>query len=250
MSWAGLLAAGCGMAIAQLVKAIAGFGSALVAMPVLLLLLDPAEAILVMVATDLFSGTWLVWDVWNRIRWPLVLAVLAGVAPGQWVGTELLHYVDPVWVARVLGVVVFAMGTLFAIKPVTPGVGERLDLPEDPKPLLALAAVSGLTSGVMSGLVGVAGPPLVAYCKRFFEEQFYRAQLIAVLHLSGMVLTAMLLAKGADRDAIRIVPWLLVPLVLGNRLGAWLAPRMSRERFGRFTGVVLAGAGLALIVGR
>ena len=57
-----------------------------------------------------------------------------------------------------------------------------------------------------------------------------------------------LLLKGtADPLALYVVPWMLVPMALGNRLGARLAPRVSRVAFGRATGIVLVLAGLTLL---
>lgn len=242
----GLAIAAVGVALSQLVKAITGFGSALVLMPALLMVLEPAEALLILVATDIVSGAWLMRDVWSRIHWGLVLALFAGIVPGQMIGTELLDVLDVAWVKRILGVVVLVMGVQFAIWPTAKGSGELEGLPEAPARLLALGTLSGLAGGVMAGLVGAAGPPVIAYCKRFFDGQFYRAQLITLFQISAVTLGFQLWLRGADPGVLQNMLWLVVPLIVGNRTGAFLAPRVSREVFGRATGVVLAAAGVAL----
>ncbi|MEZ4319508.1 MAG: sulfite exporter TauE/SafE family protein [Myxococcota bacterium] len=243
----GLAVAAAAMAIAQLVKGVTGFGSALVAMPVLLLLLDPADAILVMAVTDVFAGAWLIWDVWPRIRWVLVLSMFVGTVPGQWVGTGLLDVLDEVWVRRALGALVASMGASFALRPVVHGRGELTDLPAEPGRLLVGAAIAGIAAGAMGGLVGASGPPMIAFCKRHFEDQFFRAQLVVFFQLSSLALALLLLSRGARLETLGIVPWMLIPVFVGNRSGAFLAPRVSRVVFGRVTGLVLVASGLALL---
>lgn len=52
--------------IAQAVKGVAGFGSALIAMPVLAVVFGPAEGILVMLVSDQITSLWLLKSVWSR----------------------------------------------------------------------------------------------------------------------------------------------------------------------------------------
>lgn len=243
----GLFAAALAIGLGQLVKAVTGFGSGLVAMPVLLVVFGPAEAILLLGVCDLIAGGVLVADVRSRISLPLVGALLAGVFPGQWAGTELLVLLDPVWVARALGVVVAALGATIAWRPVVEGRGELTGLPADARALLGTSVGIGLLSGVLGGLVGAGGPPLVMFVRRHFEPQFLRAQLLTTFFCSSLVLVPMLVARGTDVGVLWALPWMLGPLVLGNRLGRWLAGVVPREAFGRLTGFVLVGAGLALL---
>lgn len=243
----GVLAAALALGLGQLVKAVTGFGSALVAMPVLLSVYDPAGALLLMVVSDLLSGPFLVRDVWPRVRWSLVAAMLAGVLPGQWLGTELLVVLDPTWIARLLGVVVAGMGMSFVLWPVVPGRGELADLPARAGGLLALGALAGFAGGLLGGVVGAGGPPLVAYARHYFQPAFQRAQLVVTFYASSVVLTAMLIGRGAELGSLAALPWAILPLMLGNRIGTRLAAVVSREAFGRATGLVLVLAGVGLL---
>jgi uncharacterized membrane protein YfcA len=245
---AALLLAGVAMALAQVVKAVTGFGSRLVAMPVLLMVLPPAEAILVMVVTDLCSGAWLVWGARHDIDWRLVAFLVLCSLPGQWLGAQMLHVLDTEVVKRILGVIVLAMGVRFALVPIVVGRGEWTALPAGRRDVWVWAAVASLVSGWMAGLVGPGGPPIVAFFRRYFEPRFMRAQLFAFFAICAVTLAVVLLASGASPRALGVVPWLLLPLVLGIRVGVWLCHRVSRVQFGRVTGIVLAGAGAALIV--
>ncbi|MBW2258297.1 MAG: TSUP family transporter, partial [Deltaproteobacteria bacterium] len=76
--------------VAQVVKGITGFGSALVTVPVLALLWGPREAVFVATAVDLFSGVFLAIPVRRLLRPWLIAAVFLPMVAGQWVGTDLL----------------------------------------------------------------------------------------------------------------------------------------------------------------
>lgn len=242
-----VVAAAVALGLGQLVKAVTGFGSALVAMPVLLLVYSPADALLVMVASELVAGGFLVRDAWPRVSGPLVAAMLCGVLPGQWLGTELLVGLDPRAVAKVAGAIVAGMGASLIARPVIPGRGELTTLPPNAQGLLAGGAVAGFLGGLMGGIVGASGPPLIAWTRRHFEPGFQRAQLLATFYGGSLALAGMLLGRGADLSVLTGLPVALPLLLLGNRVGTRLAAQVSREAFGRATGAVLLLAGAALL---
>lgn len=233
--------------VAQAIKGITGFGAGLVMMPLLMTLLPPAEAILLQASVDLIAGGWLAKDAYRLISPALVLTIVLSNSVGQVLGTGLLFAIDPQLTARLLGFVVLVMGLRFTVKPVSAGIGELEALPPERR-YLGYASVAGVAGGVMAGTVGAGGPPLVAYMRYYFADGFGRAQLIVVLFLGSVVVTGLLLARGADPSVLRATPLLLIPGLLGSRLGAWFAPRASRELFGRATGLVLLLSALALLL--
>ena len=235
--------------LGQLVKGVTGFGSALVAMPMLVALFGPRDALAVMVGVDTLTSLVLLPGIWKLIRWRLVLAVSAPLIAGQFVGTSLLFYVPERPVALLLGALVIALGGSIAWRPSPRGWGELDDLPPGSGPWLWLGSVAGFTGGCLQGLVGASGPPLVAWARRFFSDRFGRAHLIAVFAVGAVLLWAQLTWRtgGLGASGLRIAA--CIPTMLGGSLlGQWLAPRLSRELFGRLVGVLLVGAGLALLI--
>lgn len=235
--------------LGQLVKGVTGFGSALVAMPMLVALFGPRDALAVMVGVDTLTSLVLLPGIWKLIRWRLVLAVSAPLIAGQFVGTSLLFYVPERPVALLLGALVIALGGSIAWRPSPRGWGELDDLPPGSGPWLWLGSVAGFTGGCLQGLVGASGPPLVAWARRFYSDRFGRAHLIAVFAVGAVLLWAQLTWRtgGLGASGLRIAA--CIPTMLGGSLlGQWLAPRLSRELFGRLVGVLLVGAGLALLI--
>ncbi|MCP4806952.1 MAG: sulfite exporter TauE/SafE family protein [Proteobacteria bacterium] len=244
-----LVLASIAIAFAQLVRGVTGFGSALVGVQLLAFLFAPQDAIFLVCFVDAIGSLALGWDVRKLLRWVVVLSVFPGIFVGQYVGTELLLILPERTVALVLAAVVsvFAVGLVF--RPVRSGGGEWTELPESKAVLVGMPVV-GFMGGVMSGLVGAGGPPIVIYFKRFFAQEFFRAQLIWIFLFSSYSLFGMLTFKGAaDVELLPTAALLLVPMFVGNRAGAWLAPRVPPALFGRIVGALLLGTSVLMVFG-
>ncbi|TNE84952.1 MAG: sulfite exporter TauE/SafE family protein [Deltaproteobacteria bacterium] len=244
-----LLLAGLAVGFGQIVKGVTGFGSALVAMPALVVLFGPRDAVAVMMGVDTLAGLALLPGVYRLVAWPLVGAVFVPLLAGQFVGTTVLVSVPERPIAMTLGLLVAVLGAGLVIKPVPPGWGELEAVPEEAGRLTAWGAAAGLVGGALQGTVGAAGPPIVAWARRYFSDAFGRAQLIAVFSLGAAALWLQLTLRngGLGESGPRIAACIL-PLFAGSFLGQWLAPRLPREAFGRVVGVLLVGAGAALLL--
>jgi uncharacterized protein len=234
---------------AQTVKGICGFGSALVAMPVFAVVFGPIEAVFLVSALDIFGGTALLVPIWRKLVAPLIVAVYLPMFAGQYIGTGLLTTLPAATVALFLGVVVLLFGGDIFLRPVREGVGELEALPHDGKPLLlGLGASAGLVGGVMAGLVGASGPPIVLYMRRFYQDHFFRAQCLAIFQCGSFSLVGLLWYRGAvESQFFTHGAVLFLPMMAGAWAGGKLAPRLSRVAFGRFVGAVLVAAGATLI---
>ena len=225
-------------------KGVSGFGSALVAMPVLLLFFEPRVGILMLSLVELVTGAWLLKDVWGALQTRLVWVRVLGMGFGQLLGTRWVSAVEPGQLRFLLGLLVGGMGLRALFRPVQPGRGERT---RADGPLLLQGGVAATGGGVLAGLVGAGGPPLVIWVRHHFEDGVGRAHLVATFYAGSISLTGLLLVQGTSTEPVTSLPVLLVPALLGSRLGAWLAPRLDRVRFARFVGLLLLGTGLVLM---
>lgn len=241
--------AGLALFVAHVVKGITGFGSSLVAIPFLTLLYGPAEAIVVGASCDLLAGLALTVQVRDRMHPRLILTMFLPALLGIQVGALLLAWLPLEALMVLMGLVVGGMGARFAWRPVQVGHGELTDFPEPPGPLRAQAIGIGFLSGVTAGSVGAAGPPVVIWMRRWFDDGFFRAQVIALMALSAVSMPTVLFLNGlVEPRALLRVPLLLPAIVAGVGIGSWLAPRLSKEAFGRVVGVVLCGVGGMLLL--
>lgn len=234
--------------VAQFVKGATGFGSALIAMPPLAVLLGPAQAVLVTTICDTLASFGLMVSVREEVRWRMIWSMALPALIGVQLGTTLLGILPREALLSVLGLVVASLGADALVRPVRTGWGEHDDLPADGGRLLVEAAIAGFGSGLMGGAVGATGPPLVLWARRRLTDRFLRVQLIAALGLVGFSLPITLLARGfVEAGALWMVPWLLPWVALGSVLGARVAPHLSRVMFGRLVGALLVVAGGSLL---
>lgn len=236
--------------VSQIVKGVVGFGSALVAIPLLTFIWGPVEGIFLATSADVVGAFVLLPGVWRRLRWSLLAAMFFPTIIAQYVATDLLALIPADVFKLLLGVIVILLGLDMALRPVKPGRGELEELPERSGKVLGWAVVAGLGAGTMSGFFGTPGPPVVVFAKRLFTDQFMRAQLIAYFFPTSISLLAMLAFKGEveDLSSMGISALIVAPAVaIGGLTGARLSKRISRLLFARIVGTVLVAAGVALM---
>lgn len=226
---------------AAIVQSAMGFGMALVAMPILTLLLGvqvaaPAFALLSTTTSLLNAYRWRA-HVTRRELVRLLLPALVGIPLGVW----LLGNVDPAYVTGALGI-------LLLLYAVTSLAGVKL-------PVLAArsnwAVAAGFSAGVLGGAYNTGGPPVVWYAvaRQWTADQF-RGTLQSFFFLAGLFVCLTHFAAGHVSTIVWQTALLAVPaLLLGQFTGVRLTRYISQELFRRLVLVLLLGLGIALIVG-
>lgn len=245
-----LLLAAVILGLAQVVRGVAGFGSALVAVPGLTLLWGPREAVALVVVCETVAGFLLVADVWRRVDWRLVAVVCLPAPLFQWLASGVLVQGPERLVTAVVGAVVLVFGLSVLYEPVSPDGGDLTDLPPGRWQIWLEGLLAGVGVGVLGGLVGAPGPALAAFLRRHFEPMTFRAYAIVIFCLTDAVLLALLLARGAGGPELALRSTVALPAtLLGAAAGMRLAGRLDRRSFGRFIGLLLTAAGGGLLAG-
>lgn len=225
--------------VATLVHAVFGFGSALVAMPLLALTVGVQTATPLVAFVMLTTTGVMLWGSWRHVdlhaTWQLVVSSLVGIP----IGVLILKAAPEAWVKGLLGVFLITSSLYVLLRP----------------PLRSLerhgwAYVFGFVAGVLGGAYNTNGPPLVLYgaLRRWSPERF-RATLqgyfvpatvfIWVGHGLGGLWTPQVVK-------LYVLSLPLVLLALG--LGIKLNHRIPARRFERLLGVILIGLGLLLLL--
>jgi uncharacterized membrane protein YfcA len=114
---------------------------------------------------------------------------------------------------------------------------------------LALAAFAGVEGGLMSGLVGMSGPPIVAWTQRTLPPSVARAYMLALFVPSSVGLVVGFVAGGLVSPDLVGRGLVLAPAALvGGAVGTALLPRVSRRTFGRVVAALLVVAALGLVL--
>ena len=237
MNWL-LVAVLAVLLLATLVRSAFGFGEALVAVPLLALILPVESAaplavlVSITVAGIVLAQDWEDVDVNSAGR--LVLWTLAGSPLGLLL---LIRAPEPA-VKAALGCVILAFSTFSLLN-------RRRHLLADDR----LAWIFGLSAGVLGGAYGMNGPPLVMYgTLRGWSPARFRATLqgyflpASVIVMLGYWSTG-LWTKEVSRYYLVSLPIVLVAILLGRVANR----RMSAPRFIYYIHGGLAAVGIVLL---
>ena len=224
--------------IAYLVRGICGFGSGLIAIPVLSLLFPLKVAVPLVVMLDYLASAGHGFSNRQSIQWPeigrLIVPALLGVAAGL----LIFHRVDAALLARMLGGFVFLYALYALWSPAMPRVSGWWAVP---------AAFSG---GAVGTLFGTGGPFYVSYLKaRQLDKNAFRATFACVFMLDGAArVTGYVGTAVVDVQLLVLLGISLPVMILGMYLGGRIHTSLSAEVFTRAISILLLASGASLML--
>jgi hypothetical protein len=216
-----------------------GFGDALVAMPLLTLVVGVQTATpLVALAASTIAVSLLI-QIWRQVNlaaaWRLILATLLGIP----FGLIALKFVPEQILRSVLGLLLIAFGTYNLAEFTLPTLdGERFSW------------LFGWIAGLFGGAFNANGPPVVIYgLMRNWSPDRFRATLQGYfLFTGGSILVAHGLAGLWTRPVLwyylSALPVIVVAILVGN----WANARISGETFNRLVYAFLIVMGVFMFV--
>ena len=224
---------------AYLIFGMAGFGSTLIAVPLLAHLLPVKLVIPMVLLLDCVGSAGLGFKLrtqaWKEELKPLLPFLMIGIVIGAYVLLKL----PTQWLLMLLGVFVVAFGANFLR-----GGKSLVRLPR------WAAAPVGLCTGVTSSALGVGGPIYVFYfTARGATPDQIRATVPAVFTFTTVARILVFTGVGLfNRDILLAAAVLLVPMGLGLYTGHRLHGRLSREQAVRIVGGLLLLSGMTLLM--
>jgi uncharacterized membrane protein YfcA len=238
--WASLAPILAGAFAGGFVNGLTGFGTALTALPLFLLSVEPVVAAQLVSAASVIGHLATLRVIWHAIDWrrlaPMLLAGLLGVPIGTWI----LPWLSVPTFKLAIGTVIFAYCSFMLF-----GAG-RIRLAAGGK---GAETIVGFLGGILGGIAGLSGalPTMWAALKGWPKEE--RRVFLQVFNLT--ILAAMLLASLVQglvgRRALVALVIALPGTLIGARLGAFVYHRLDDRRFDRVVLVLLLLSGLGLV---
>ncbi len=218
--------------VAGVVRGLAGFGGALVLVPILSMFLGPVVAVPVLNIVDGVATFPLLPDAMRRCRWPEVIPLFVGALALLPFGITALRYVDPILLRHVMSVAILGIAGCMAVGARHAGAPSR-----------AVSAGVGALSGLMSGAIGLSGPPVVLFwLGGQADARTARANMIAYFGLCSVAVIAMMGWSGLMTWPVLRLSIVLLPIyALGVLLGA-RGFRLAPERLFRAFALALIAA--------
>ena len=233
-----LIVVGLAVGMAACVQVLAGFGFALLCMPIMTLAIPVEKA--VVVSTLLSAGTtsWQSWFLRKDADGSLVKRLTIAAYVGMPLGMVILEIVPDTGLKVVLGVSVL-IATLMLVRRIDlRHVGNGMDV------------AAGFTSGVLATSLSTNGPPLVFDLQaRHFPPERFRATLSAVFALCNFGALALFTGRGKiTGEGVHAALVALPAWVIGQAIGWPLRKHVHGERFRYLVLGLLALAGTTTIV--
>jgi hypothetical protein len=233
------------------VQTIAGFGSALIVMPVLTYFIGIQTSATVLAVAGAAVTVAVLYQNRSGFRWREAGRLLMGSVVGIPVGTIALKALPAAPVIACLGLMLLAYG-VFAIfqekvcfvVPGTdgaPGAATRKDR--------IVSALVGFCAGLFGGAYATDGPPLVVYgAVKGWPKESFRSILQACFFVDGFLIIACHGASGLVTREVFVyclyaVPGMLAGLILGTALDR----HIDHARFHRMLLGLIIALGLALL---
>ena len=227
------------LSLAIFVRSLFGFGDALIAMPLLAMVvgLQTATPLVALVANTIALAILL--QSWRSVQiksaWRLILSSLVGIP----LGMVFLKGVHEETMRFILGVLIAVFGLYNLFKP-------RLLALKDEK----LAYIFGVLAGVVGGAYNTNGPIVVVYgTMRQWSPESFRATLQGYFFPTGLLI---LLGHGLSGLWTRPVLQLYALSLPATLAAAWLGGRLNRSvpagKFDRYIHLFLLAIGAFLLI--
>jgi len=233
------LLAGCIFLVAGFVQGLTGFGSALVAIPLLSLILDIKAAVPLCILNGLIITIYLVLHLRRHLDRAKILPLVVGSIPGVFVGATLLQRVDS-------GIIRFCIGLLLICYSL-------YNLLVRPRPL-GLSRAWGYAAGFLTGAIGAAfsagGPPTIIYTTLAgWKKEEIRATLSGFFVANGIVTAVVHAVTGVSTSATVRIFLVTAPFVLlGTVAGSHVTGKINQQAYLRIIYTFLVVMGIMMIL--
>ena len=226
--------------VAYVIFGIAGFGSALVASPVMALYIPVAKIVPLLALLDMCAAIVNVSRDGRNAQWAELKRLIPVMIIGSLVGAAILLKTRPDILLLALGifVVLYALYSLSGLKP------DRQFSPKASVPF-------GLVGGIFSALFGSGGFIYAIYLSgRIEKKEAFRMTQTTLIGMSTLTRVVIFTFAGVylDIDLLLLALVLLPGMLVGITLGRHFTLKMSREQFMKLINVILLASGTVLMV--
>ncbi len=226
--------------VAYFVRGMSGFGSGLVAVPLLSLHLPMSVALPAVALLDNVAALREGIQDRDAIAWHDVLQLTPMTLTGTAGGLYLLQTADTALLKQIMAGVLLTYALMMLWRP--------LSLVRRP---LSVALPFGAAGGMISTLFGTGGPFYVIYLHlRGQTQRPLRATMASVFLLDGVIRLTGYLASGLLDGQLLVMVAMALPIMFGAQaLGRLLHGRISHTAMEKLIGLLLLASGVAMLSG-
>lgn len=233
------IASGFIVLFAYFARGITGFGSGLIAVPLLALLHPLTTVVPLVLITDVTASVVMGGETRRHIRWGEIRALLPGSLMGVVLGVTLLINLPKQPLLTALGIIVLIFG-----------VRSTLNIHGNKQICRWWAGPAGLAGGTIGALFGTGGPPYVIYLShRLLDKAQLRATFSGLFLIDGafrivaFLIAGLLLRPELQWPLAAALPLMVLGLYFGHRVHIGITPAQML----RLIGLLLIVSGTSLL---
>lgn len=226
--------------VASMIGTITGFGTSMIMVPVMAMVLPPLEAIFFVAIIHWFNDAWKALLFRKGLYWKLiVLFGIAGVL-GSYIGASLSLGLDPQILLRILGVFLVSYACFLSWQ-------SNFKIPATN----SMAAIGGALSGFFAGIFGIGGAVRGMFLSAF---NLPKVMYIATAGAIGLMIDGMrIITYGAGDVVFPVRLWwgllIFIPVSFaGAEIAKQIVDRIPQEKFRIIIASFLFIAGVKFLV--
>lgn len=226
------------MLFAALVQSVSGFGFALMAVPLMVVVIDLQVAVVVSAIVGTVSTSWQAWQLRQQRDRVLTRRFIVSSCLGAPLGLAAF-----IWVPQDVLKLVLGISVLFGVAVLSRGLDMR-------STHHSFDWLMGVLSGVLLMATSTNGPPLVftLHARRINPETF-RATLNSVFAIAGMISVVLFVTSGKVTSEVIKLSAITLPIMVGGvYVGMLLRRFIAPQRFRVLVLVLLAASGFSSIL--
>lgn len=239
-------------ALAGFVHSATGFGSALVAMPILTMVVGVSTAAPLLALVGQIVTVLVLYQNWRGLHFREALRLIVASTLGTPLGLFLLRYGNEAVITGILGAVLIGYALYaFLLEPrFAASAPARVTPDRDPWWIQIAGFGAGFVAGVLGGAYNANGPPAIIYAsaRRWPKEQF-KSVLQSLFIVNGVFIVIGHGCAGLiTREVLYYCAYGVPASIVGMILGFLVDRRLNAERFRKVVLALILVLGIVLIL--
>ena len=225
---------------AGFIQGLVGFGSGLVMVPILVLIIEPKVLIPAVLIHGLIMNGALAFEARKNIQRGRIAPILLGGLIGLPIGVYLLVFLSPDVLKIIIGLVIIIFGSLLLS-------GKNFLLKRE----RIFSIPIGITSGLLNGSVSMSGPPVILFfANQGVMKDNFRANLVTYFYILNIITLMADAVVGLISEDVLIFAGSTLPFaLLGIFIGTKVSKKVNEKVFRRIALILVSMAGLVSLIG-
>ena len=224
---------------AGFLQGVSGFGSALLAMPLLVLVIDVREAVTLSLLNGLLINLFMSFQLQRHLDWRKILPLISGCVPGIYVGVNILKNVEASYIKLGLGALIISYALYCLLGRLQPrGISQNWGY------------LAGFATGTIGSAFSAGGPPSIIYTTLTgWKKDEIKATLAALFFFTTVLAVAAHYFSGlTTMPVMRLYGVTALPVLAGVFLGVQYSKRIATKTYLIIIYYLLIALGAMLIV--